>query len=262
MSPQEIEHLCLSLAVGLPVSVLVLGVTVILPIWLGLRAARHKGISRQWLWLGLVLPPLGGWAAHLGILGLVHSMACSRCGRAVPSGSHRCPGCNTPMAVTVAAWEDRRRTRWALWTGRVSCPGCQKCVAPNTDECPHCGAPLPRIKCPTCGGHDTQLLHRPKSLRFAGIVLTVLAGLLYVIAQNSRHINMAFAGPVFVAAVYLGIVGLLIVPLLTMSHWARPLFCRPCYYSHYRFSRLDPRKIAWHQPSPDEANGESSVEAA
>jgi RNA polymerase subunit RPABC4/transcription elongation factor Spt4 len=252
MSFQEVENLRLGLALGLPLASLLLGVIVLLPIWLGVNTARHKGISPRWMWLSLVAPPLGGWATYLAIVVLVRSTACAGCGRAVPRGSHRCPACHTPMAVTMAAVEDRRRTRRALWTGRVSCPGCKRSVAPNFDGCPHCGVPLPRIKCPDCGGHDTQLLHRPKALRFAGIVMLVFAGLLFVIAYNGRHGNTALAGPAFVAAVYLALTGLVIVPMLMISHWARPLFCRPCYYRHYRFRRLKPNQVTWHQPAAEE----------
>jgi RNA polymerase subunit RPABC4/transcription elongation factor Spt4 len=252
MSVLEIERLCVGLAFGIPLVSVLVGGVVVLPICLGLRAAKRKGVSRAWMWLSLVFPPLGAWAAYLGIVVLVRRTACPRCGHSVPDGLDVCPACHTPMAVTRAAIEQRSRTRWALWTGKIFCPGCGRLVGPNTDECSRCGTPLPRVQCPVCGGHDTQVIYRPKLLRPAGLVLLVFSGALICAAQNMWQSNTALAGGLFVAAVYLALIALLVLPLLGHSHWGRLLFCRPCYYRHHKFYRLRPREVAWYEPEEDE----------
>jgi len=146
----------------------------------------------------------------------------------------------------------KSRTRWALWTGSIPCPGCRRLVPPSTDICPHCDARLPRIKCPVCGQHDTQMIRRPKAFRLIAVAMVILSGVSLGIAQGTRHDNMTISGPAFVIGVYLAIAGLLIVPLLLNSPWSRRLFCRPCYYSNHKFYPLAPRSVEWHEPTFDD----------
>jgi hypothetical protein len=262
MSPLVIDALYLRLAFGLPLACLLVGVVLVLPIGLGLQAAQQRGVSRAWMWLSLALP-LGAWAAYLGIL-MVRRTVCVGCGNRVPHGVDLCPVCCTPMAVTHAAADERSRTRWALWTGRILCPACQKFVGPNTDECPRCGVRLPRIRCPVCGGHDTQLVHRPRVFRLAAMVMIAMAAGLYAIARNTYPAHPTQAGVVFVISIYLALGALAIVLFLVHSPWARSLFCRPCYYSRHKFHRLNPRQIVWYEPDPEqeeeaEARGEPDL---
>jgi len=83
------------------------------------------------------------------------------------------------------------------------------------------------------------------------MVLIAMAAGLYAIAHNTQHSSMTQAGVAFVIATSLAFAALAMVLLLCHSPWARQLFCRPCYYKHHKFHRLNPRNIAWWEPEED-----------
>jgi hypothetical protein len=164
------------------------------------------------------------------------------------------------VRLGLRAAKSKSRTRWALWTGRIPCPSCQRLVSPSTDICPRCDARLPRIKCPVCGQHDTQILRRPKALRLIAVAMVILSGISFGIAQGTRHDNMAISGPAFVIGVYLAIAGLLVVPLLLNSPWSRRLFCRPCYYRNHKFYPFASLDVEWHDPTADDDLDAAGIE--
>jgi len=63
----------------------------VLPIWLGLRAARKNNRSGAWMWFGF--HPIGGWIAFAVIASLPPLRMCPQCGEKAKSHAKICPYC-------------------------------------------------------------------------------------------------------------------------------------------------------------------------
>ena len=63
----------------------------VLPIWLGLRAARKNNRSGSWMWFGF--HPIGGWIAFAVIASLPPLRLCPQCGEKAKSHAKICPYC-------------------------------------------------------------------------------------------------------------------------------------------------------------------------
>jgi len=67
----------------------------VLPITLGIKCARRKGVSTQWMWFGI--HPLGGWIAFIVLNALTPRVQCLNCGGMVGANFWQCPFCHSPM---------------------------------------------------------------------------------------------------------------------------------------------------------------------
>jgi F0F1-type ATP synthase membrane subunit c/vacuolar-type H+-ATPase subunit K len=65
----------------------------VLPIWLGLRAARRNNRSGLWMWFGF--HPIGGWIAFAVLTSLPALKTCTQCGEKAKSHAKICPYCMT-----------------------------------------------------------------------------------------------------------------------------------------------------------------------
>lgn len=63
----------------------------VLPIWLGLRAARRNNRSGLWMWFGF--HPIGGWIAFSVLASLPPLKMCPQCGEKAKSHAKICPYC-------------------------------------------------------------------------------------------------------------------------------------------------------------------------
>lgn len=82
----------------------------ILPVFLGVKAARAKGVSPHWMWFGI--HPLGGWIAFLVLrYGITPRKACPRCAEVLKAHARLCAYCGfdftaagtvTPVAPSPA----------------------------------------------------------------------------------------------------------------------------------------------------------------
>ena len=68
-----------------------IGALWVLPIWLGIRAARKNNRSALWMWFGA--HPLGAWIAFAVLHFLPPLKQCSQCGEKAKSHAKICPYC-------------------------------------------------------------------------------------------------------------------------------------------------------------------------
>lgn len=73
------------------VYLVLIGLFWILPIWLGLRAARKKNRSGHWMWFGC--HPIGGWITFAVLVSLPPLRICPQCGEKSKSHAKICPYC-------------------------------------------------------------------------------------------------------------------------------------------------------------------------
>jgi len=67
------------------------------PIILGVRVARRKNRSAQWMWFGV--HPMLGWIAFAVLASLPPLKECSQCAEKVKAHAKICPYCLTPFAT-------------------------------------------------------------------------------------------------------------------------------------------------------------------
>lgn len=72
----------------------------VLPVYLGLKAARRNHRSPHWMWFGL--HPFGAWIAFLVLQYSAPQKACSQCGERVKAHAKICPYCTTPFGESPA----------------------------------------------------------------------------------------------------------------------------------------------------------------
>jgi hypothetical protein len=145
----------------------------IIPIRLGLKWARLRGISPKWLWFGI--HPLGGWMTFLKLRFYIHRVACQECHLSVPEDSESCPHCKAALI----------RVRSFRWSGNeVQCAGCSSFVDLNSKACPSCAAPIPKLQCTKCGSGNTGIIVKPLLPRVG--VLLFLVGLGFLAPLASR----------------------------------------------------------------------------
>ena len=67
----------------------------VLPIMLGVRAARRKNYSAHWMWFGV--HPLFGWIACIVLLCITPRIQCPHCGGFVTVNFRICPYCHAGL---------------------------------------------------------------------------------------------------------------------------------------------------------------------
>lgn len=72
----------------------------ILPIVLGIKAARQRNRSPHWMWFGL--HPVTGWGAFILLSILPHLRLCTSCGSKAPANAQFCPHCSTALQAARA----------------------------------------------------------------------------------------------------------------------------------------------------------------
>lgn len=78
------------------VSLFLVGLFWVLPIWLGLRAARRKNRSCHWMWFGF--HPIGGWITFAVLASLSPLRVCPQCGEKSKSHAKICPYCMSNLS--------------------------------------------------------------------------------------------------------------------------------------------------------------------
>lgn len=73
----------------------------VLPIWLGLRAARKNNRSGLWMWFGF--HPIGGWIAFAVLASLPPLKMCPQCGEKAKSHAKICPYCMSKFDEQTAS---------------------------------------------------------------------------------------------------------------------------------------------------------------
>lgn len=82
-------------AIGIVIILIMLALWVP-PIILGVRVARRKNRSAQWMWFGV--QPMLGWIAFAVLASLPPLKECSQCAEKVKAHAKICPYCLTPFA--------------------------------------------------------------------------------------------------------------------------------------------------------------------
>lgn len=153
----------------------------VIPVVLGVRWARRKGLSPHWMWFGL--HPLFGWIAFWVIRYRAGNRRCASCGEAVPPTAKFCPHCQATQDPAT------RGFRW--FQNQVACANCHGWVKLNTAFCPSCSAPAPRIRCPRCESENTTLVGGSASL-VGGLMAAALAGSFISLFDQSLRRSQVF----------------------------------------------------------------------
>jgi hypothetical protein len=82
------------------VSLVVITLFWVLPIWLGLRAARRNNRSGLWMWFGV--HPLGGWITYAVLASLPALKVCRQCAEKAKAHARICPLCLTSFDGSAA----------------------------------------------------------------------------------------------------------------------------------------------------------------
>lgn len=175
-------------AVGVIAGIIGMALLVVLwvvPVVLGVRWAKRKGLSPHWMWFGV--HPLTGWIAFWIIRYRAANRGCPACGKSVPSASKFCPHCKAPQVTSDA--DVGRQIRW--WRNQVACPKCRAWVRLGSSFCPSCSAPTPVILCPRCGS-DKTVLAGGRTALVNGIVGLLIAGSFYNQLDQSLERSQIF----------------------------------------------------------------------
>jgi hypothetical protein len=95
----------------------------ILPVVLGVKAAKRNNRSPHWMWFGI--HPLGGWIAFLVLQFAPPQKCCSQCGEKVKAHAKICPYCMTPfgeLQPPPALQAKEQKQKW-IWIGSIAGAG-------------------------------------------------------------------------------------------------------------------------------------------
>ena len=87
-----------AVVIGGFIAFLFLGGLWLLPVILGVRAAKTKGYSPHWMWFGL--HPVGAWVAFIVIACLSQRARCPACTQYVSAKYSICPYCRVSLVRT------------------------------------------------------------------------------------------------------------------------------------------------------------------
>lgn len=95
----------------------------VLPIVLGVKAAKRNNRSPHWMWFGI--HPFGGWIAFLVLQFATPLKCCSQCGEKVKAHAKVCPYCTTPFGEvqpSLTPKPDEQNKKW-IWIGSIAGAG-------------------------------------------------------------------------------------------------------------------------------------------
>jgi len=154
-------------------SILIVGVLGYwMPIRLGLREARARGVSPHWLWFGIY--PFVAWAVWAIVRRRPMLKACPSCGHRIGAGDRFCPGCRSEVPPEVGS-ASSRIIKWS--SASITCSKCNAQVRLTDPICTKCGTPTPSVGCPKCRSPRTALLSRRTALIVSGIVILCLGSI-------------------------------------------------------------------------------------
>ena len=214
----------------------------VLPIVLGIREAKRKGISPHWMWFGV--NPLPGWIAYLIIkFKAKERTRCAACGAPLPPTANYCSVCRKPreqagadqhppalpqqpVATTIGL------VRWGR--GRAQCPKCLQFMPLVANVCPACGGPAVKMSCQSCRSQNTTLF-RPKLALVLGILLAVTGSVANDLGQKMSRGSYGYYARGSDESGYLQVGGVLVFILGGLAIWfyltrrAWRLRCADCH---------------------------------
>lgn len=161
---------------GLVGLLVVVALGYILPISMGLIEARRRGLSPHWLWFGIY--PFVGWIVWAILRKRPALARCSSCNSVLRPGARFCSVCSKPLtgeaeAVAQSMQHSPQSVSWAK--AEVRCVKCSTPVKLASNACSSCGAPSPRVQCPSCGSSQTTTKRDTASI-WAAVVFLVISG--------------------------------------------------------------------------------------
>jgi hypothetical protein len=145
---------------------------------------------------------------------------------------------STPVGKAVQS----RENWWALTSDIYQCPNCRSIVNVHEPYCGTCGAATPRIICPCCGGHNTQVKTQRLGYTLVGIGFATLVGLCFALADAYKYDSTIFN--IIVAWICVFGVATAVCVWFAVSTRSKRLVCASCR----RVSAIDPNKARWWTP--------------
>jgi len=127
--------------------VLVILILTIIPIVLGIKEARRKGISPHWMWFGLLVIPIGGWITYLVIRSKVKPSNEADTGKpkTIPELSRSTASEHLPKSKQLKLWVPQGM-RVRLFVTKTETQGMlymgDGAVTTALRACPHCQVPF------------------------------------------------------------------------------------------------------------------------
>ena len=188
----------------------------LIPIILGVRCAKRKGISPHWMWFGLY--PFFGWIAYAIIFFSGSDFTkCPSCDSVCSRLSRFCLKCKAEIPLGTKPLFRWRRSQ-------VQCATCRGFIKIGSSFCSSCGAPTPRLICPGCGSSETTLRSGGGYLLGTSIGLLIVGGLIagQIKGDGSRIDSVLTAE--FVLLLVMSIVGFTFIP----SRFTKFTYCSYC----------------------------------
>jgi hypothetical protein len=101
--------IALGIVLGLMLAILFIFLGWVLPIWLGIRAAKRNNRSALWMWFGI--HPIGGWIAFAVLHSLPPLKVCSQCAEKVKAHAKICPFCMTTFEEPTSPQDPTHASR-------------------------------------------------------------------------------------------------------------------------------------------------------
>lgn len=153
----------------------------------------------------------------------------------------------TELESTPAGKAAQARENWWTLTSDVNqCPHCSSVIDVHTPYCNTCGAPTPRIICPCCGGHETQVKTQRLGYALAGMACAGMAGLCYALGEASSSIAME---RLFLAWMFVFGGVAIVLGWFEISSRSKRVVCASCR----QVSKIDPNTARWWTPEPADA---------